>query len=83
MSFGKSGLPDPAVIAWIAAEVLPHESDIRKWIRRFGANGLDEDDVVQEAYCRLASLADTQQVRSARAYFFTTIRNIILEQLRR
>ena len=83
MASGKSGAPDSRVIAWIAREVLPHEGDVRKWIKRFGANGVDEDDVIQEAYCRLAGVGDSEQVRSARAYFFTVARNIILEQLRR
>ncbi len=83
MAPGKSRPPDPLVIQWIAREVLPHEGDVRKWIKRFGANGVDEDDVVQEAYCRLASIGGMEQVRSARAYFFTVVRNIILEQLRR
>lgn len=83
MAAGKPDLPSSAVIAWIARDVLPHEGDVRKWIRRFGANGVDEDDVIQEAYCRLATLRDSEQVRSARAYFFTVARNIILEQLRR
>ena len=83
MAPGKSRPPDPAVIAWIARDVLPHEGDVRKWIKRFGANGVDEDDVIQEAYCRLAGLGGAEQVRSARAYFFTVARNIILEQLRR
>ncbi len=83
MASDKADLPNSAVIAWVARDVLPHESDVRKWIRRFGANGVDEDDVIQEAYCRLATLRDSESVRSARAYFFTVARNIILEQLRR
>lgn len=83
MASGKAEPPDPAVIAWIAREVLPHEGDVRKWIRRFGAQGVDEDDVIQEVYSRLATLAGGGEVRSARAYFFTAARNIILEQLRR
>ncbi len=83
MASGKSRPPDSMVIAWIAREVLPHEGDVRKWIKRFGANGVDEDDVIQEAYCRLASISGSEPVRSARAYFFTVARNIILEQLRR
>jgi RNA polymerase sigma-70 factor (ECF subfamily) len=83
MGSGRTEPPDPTAIAWIAREILPHEGDVRKWVRRFGANGVDEDDVIQEAYCRLAGLRDIERVKSARAYFFTAVRNIILEQLRR
>jgi RNA polymerase sigma factor (sigma-70 family) len=42
----------------------------------------DIDDVVQEAYCRLAALDSTEHIGSGRAYLFQTARNIVLEQVR-
>jgi RNA polymerase sigma factor (sigma-70 family) len=62
--------------------VLPHEAAVRAWLRRWTPRDQDIDDVMQEAYCRLAALADTGHISSGRAYLFQTTRNIVLEQLR-
>jgi RNA polymerase sigma-70 factor (ECF subfamily) len=43
----------------------------------------DVDDVIQEAYCRLAAMDDVTHVGNGRAYLFQTSRNIVLEQVRR
>jgi len=40
------------------------------------------DDVIQEAYCRLAALEDITHIGSGRPYLFQTTHNIVLEQLR-
>jgi RNA polymerase sigma-70 factor (ECF subfamily) len=70
-------------IAWIGAEIVPHERDVRSWLRRSSLRVLDEDDVIQEAYARVAAAPSVQQIREPRAYFFTAVRNIVLEHLRR
>jgi RNA polymerase sigma-70 factor (ECF subfamily) len=70
-------------IAWIGAEIVPHERDVRSWLRRSSLRALDEDDVIQEAYARVAATPSVQQIREPRAYFFTAVRNIVLEHLRR
>ena len=41
------------------------------------------DDIVQEAYCRIAALRSVDHIANGRSYFFQTARNVILEQLRR
>jgi RNA polymerase sigma factor (sigma-70 family) len=70
------------VIAWVGSEILPHERDLRAWLRR--AVAFDEvEDVVQEAYCRIAALDDVGHIRSGRAYLFTTARMLVLERIRR
>jgi RNA polymerase sigma factor (sigma-70 family) len=71
------------VIAWISAQVLPHEPDVRAWLRSRSLASVDEDDVIQEAYCRMAALEDVAHIQSGRAYFFTVVRNVVLEQIRR
>lgn len=71
------------IIAWVGAQVLPHEADARAWLRRLGAAGPEIDDMVQEAYCRLAALTSVAHIANGRAYFFQTLRNIALEQVRR
>jgi RNA polymerase sigma factor (sigma-70 family) len=67
---------------WVGSEVLPHEADLRRWLRR--SIGPDElEDVIQEAYCRISGLGDVDHIVSGRAYLFTAARNIALERIRR
>jgi RNA polymerase sigma factor (sigma-70 family) len=71
------------IVAWVGSHVLPHEAAARAWLKRWTGRGQDIDDVIQEAYCRLAELDDVTHIGSGRAYLFQTTRNIVLEQLRR
>jgi len=70
-------------IDWIASEILPHEPAVRQWLRQLVHWRHEEDDLIQEAYCRVARLPDTDAIISGRAYFFTTIRNLMIERIRR
>jgi RNA polymerase sigma factor (sigma-70 family) len=70
------------VMAWVAREVLVHEASLRAWLRRRMSPD-DVEDVVQECYCRIASLGDVSHIRSGRAYLFTTARMLVLERIRR
>lgn len=74
---------EQARVRWLAQEVLPHERDVRVWLKRSLVTSNDVDDVVQEAYCRLANLKEVERIESPRAYFFQTARSIVLEQMRR
>lgn len=67
---------------WVGSEVLPHEADVRAWLRRSLDPG-DLEDVIQEAYCRISALDSVDHIRSGRAYLFTTARALVLERLRR
>jgi RNA polymerase sigma factor (sigma-70 family) len=69
---------------WLAREVLPSEEDVREWLARRirGVSRTDIDDAIQECYARLWQL-DYTRIVNARAYFFTTARNVVGEMLRR
>ena len=71
------------MIGWISAQILPHERDVRRWLAHRGFDRADVDDFIQEAYCRLARVGSVLAVRSPRAYFFTTVKNLIRERVRR
>jgi RNA polymerase sigma-70 factor (ECF subfamily) len=71
------------IIVWVGSHVLPHEAAVRAWLRRWMGRDQDIDDVIQEAYCRLAAMDDVTHVGNGRAYLFQTTRNIVLEQVRR
>lgn len=44
---------------WIAAHILPHEGEVRGWLRRHAhtLSAADVDDLIQEAYARLSRAA--------------------------
>jgi RNA polymerase sigma factor (sigma-70 family) len=70
------------IVAWVGSHVLPHEAAVRAWLKRWTGRAQDIDDVIQEAYCRLAALDSVAHIGNGRAYLFQTTRNIVLEQLR-
>ena len=71
------------IVAFVGSQILPHEADVRAWLRRTGSLAADVDDIVQETYCRLAALEAVSHIASGRAYFFRTARNIAIERIRR
>ena len=71
------------IVAFVGGQILPHEADVRAWLRRTGSLPADIDDVIQETYCRLAALDSVSHIASGRAYFFRTARNIAIEKIRR
>ena len=56
---------------------------MRASLRRLNLQKSDIDDIIQEAYCRLAAVDDLSRIQSGRAYFYTVVRNIILKQIQR
>jgi RNA polymerase sigma-70 factor (ECF subfamily) len=71
------------IVAFVGGQILPHEADVRAWLRRTGGLAADVDDIIQETYCRLAALEAVTHIVSGRAYFFRTARNIAIERIRR
>jgi len=67
----------------VAREILPHEARIRAWLGRSRLPPEDIDEVVQEAYCRIAMLDTFEHIDSPRAYFFSITRNLLLRRLKR
>jgi RNA polymerase sigma factor (sigma-70 family) len=75
---------DLARYRWIATNILPHERELRGWLRRrlgaFGEN--DIDDLVQEAFARIWAV-DFALIRNPRSYLFATVRHLLAEYARR
>jgi RNA polymerase sigma-70 factor (ECF subfamily) len=69
---------------WLATNLMPYEGEIRGWLRRhaYTLSAADVDDVIQEAYARLWS-ANFACIDNGRSYFYTVVRNLLLEQARR
>jgi RNA polymerase sigma-70 factor (ECF subfamily) len=68
---------------WVIANILPHEAEVRGWVRRYvrSLSPADIDDLIQEAYSRLYYV-DLDRIAGGRSYFFTVVRNLLNEQTR-
>ena len=56
---------------------MPHEGAVRAWLSRSAVPQAEIDDLIQEAYCRLAELASFDHVSNPRNYFFMVARNLL------
>lgn len=70
------------IMEWVGSETLPHEADVRAWLRR-SLDPDDLEDIIQEIYAKIGGLDDSGHIRNGRAYFFTAARSAVLMQLRR
>lgn len=68
---------------WVAREVIPYEGRVRAWLRRSRIRPDEIDDLIQEAYCRLAMLDSVDHIESPFAYFFSTARSLLIRLLKR
>lgn len=75
---------DRARYVWIAGHILPFEGEVRGWLRKrvHSLPKQDADDLLQEVYARLWSV-DFTHVANGRSYFYSAVRNLLLEHARR
>ncbi len=64
-------------------EILPHERDLRGWLRSRVVAAEDVEDIVQECYCRLSQLSEVSHITEPRAYVFAMARNLANRQRQR
>jgi RNA polymerase sigma factor (sigma-70 family) len=75
---------DPETSRWFSEEVLPHERELRSYLRAHFPRNLDLDDIVQETYARLLRAREQRvEMRHPRAYLFTTAKNAVFDLFRR
>lgn len=74
---------DDIISAWIGSEILPHEGAVRKWLSRRWRQVVDPNDVIQEAYCRIASLRSVDHIHNPAAYFHRTAHAVATDIMRR
>jgi RNA polymerase sigma factor (sigma-70 family) len=70
------------IAEWVTRAVLPHEPAVRTWLARSLVNPADIDDLIQEAYCKLARVEAFEAIERPDGYFFRVVRNLLLNQLR-
>lgn len=70
-------------IEWVTSNFLPFEAELRRQLRRVCAGPAEIDDVIQEAYYKVLTMADLEHVRQPKAFLLTMARNIVLMRMRR
>ncbi len=67
---------------WFVDVVLPHENDLRNWLRLRFPSIRDVDDLVQEGFKRLLDAHSSGPIANPRAYLFVITRNLAIDELR-
>lgn len=73
----------PNLERWFADNVLPHETDLRNWLRGRFPMLTDIDSIVHEACVRVLRAQAVMPLDSPKTFLFTTARNLALESFRR
>ncbi len=68
---------------WLANRILPLEAGVRGWLRRSRQPEFEIDDIIQEAYAKLATMPDVSGIRNVKAYFYRTAYSVLVSRLRR
>src|SRR5260221_273500 len=63
----------PDHVRWVSQQILPHEADVRRWLRHSFRHQFNDDDAIQEAYSRIVALSDFSRITCGRAYLFTVV----------
>jgi RNA polymerase sigma factor (sigma-70 family) len=67
---------------WLAANILPLEPQMRGWLKRVSPAGIEIDDLIQEAYAKLAALATVENIAQPKAYFYQIVKRLMGEYVR-
>jgi RNA polymerase sigma-70 factor (ECF subfamily) len=67
----------------VSLHVIPQEQKVRGALRRLGVAESDIDDLIQDAYCRLATLTSVDHIDRPGAYFMQIVKNAWRDGLRR
>jgi len=73
----------PHIVRWVSLHVIPQEQKVRGALRRLGVVESDIDDLIQDAYCRLATLKSVDHIDRPGAYFMQIVKNAWRDGLRR
>lgn len=74
---------DPAIVAWVSANVIPFEAELRMKLRRLCNNPAEVDDLVQDVYYRILKTESIEHVREPKAFLMQTAKNILVDRFRR
>jgi len=67
---------------WLATHILPLEAQLRAWLRRVAPRGIEADDLIQEAYAKLAGLPEDAEISYPKAYLYQITKRLITDHIR-
>lgn len=80
----QPGPAEPTRSADLSPDIVEHIGALRRYSRALVGNRADADDLVQECLTRvLAQMRAWREVRDLRAYLFTTLHNVFVDNGRR
>jgi RNA polymerase sigma factor (sigma-70 family) len=82
---GESARPDEAAhetIAWFVREILPLEAALTQFLHHNWRNKSEIPDLRQDIYVRVYEAARKQVPERAKAFLFTTARNLMINRIR-
>src|SRR3954452_18908195 len=68
---------------WFAAEILPHEAALRRFLSRACHNRAEVPDLCQEVYVRVYESAQRALPSAPKSFLFATARNLLIDRRRR
>jgi RNA polymerase sigma-70 factor (ECF subfamily) len=68
---------------WFAAEVLPHEAALMRYLARIWPNRAERADLRQDIYVRIYESARRSLPAAPKAFLFATARNLLADRVRR
>ncbi len=68
---------------WFAAEILPHEAALQRFLTRACHNRSDVPDLCQEVYVRVYESAQRALPAAPKSFLFATARNLLIDRRRR
>ena len=68
---------------WFAANILPHEASLRRWLARLRLQDSDALDIIQESYALLLERERLDDILNPRAYLFQVAHSLMMRNIRR
>lgn len=68
---------------WFKDHLQPHEPMLRGWLQSRFSHQIDVDDIVQESLMRVLQARERTELKSPKAFFFATARNLAMDVVRR
>jgi RNA polymerase sigma factor (sigma-70 family) len=68
---------------WFAAEILPHEAALTRYLLRVWHNPADVPDLRQDTYVLVYQSAAHERPHQPKAFLFATARNLLTDRIRR
>jgi RNA polymerase sigma factor (sigma-70 family) len=68
---------------WLAKHILPLEPQLRGWLRKNASKSIEADDLIQDAYAKLATLASVSEIEQPKAYLYQIVKSLMTDEYRR